>query len=82
MRLDFDVCALTFRPFGNPVTTAEGKFVVDLVSLVPYVKKNKKHPITGKTLELKDLKKLTYHKNREENIFVRLRVKCSRITQK
>ena len=69
MRLDFDVCALTFRPFGNPVTTSEGKFVFDLLSLVPYVKKNKKHPITGKPLELKDLKKLTYHKNREGKYF-------------
>jgi len=65
VRLDFDVCALSLRPWADPVTTQEGKFVFDLLSLVPYVKKNKKHPITGKQLELKDLKKLTYHKNRE-----------------
>jgi peptidyl-prolyl cis-trans isomerase-like protein 2 len=32
---------------------------------VPYVQKHGKHPVTGEPLELKDLTKLTFHKNQE-----------------
>ncbi len=34
-------------------------------NIIPYIKKHKKHPITGKELSVKDLIKLTFHKNTE-----------------
>mmetsp|Transcript_8490 Transcript_8490/g.12727 ORF Transcript_8490/g.12727 Transcript_8490/m.12727 type:complete len:511 (-) Transcript_8490:209-1741(-) len=63
-RLPFDCCALSLRPFENPVASPEG-IVFDLVNIVPYIKKNKKNPVTGEPLKLKQLKKLKYHKNAE-----------------
>ena len=36
---------------------------MDIMHAVPYVQKHKKHPVTGAPLELKDLTKLTFHKN-------------------
>ena len=35
----------------------------DIVSIVPYIKKHHKHPVTGAPLELKDLTRLVWHKN-------------------
>lgn len=61
-RLPFDCCALSLRPFENPVATPEG-IVFDIVNIVPYIKKHKKNPVTGEPLKLKQLKKLNYHKN-------------------
>ncbi|GAB5368121.1 hypothetical protein AAMO2058_001291000 [Amorphochlora amoebiformis] len=61
-RLPFDCCALSLRPFENPVATPEG-IVFDLVNIVPYVRKHKKNPVNGEPLKLKQLKKLTFHKN-------------------
>ena len=37
--------------------------VMDIMHAVPYVQKHKKHPVTGEPLELKQLTKLTFHKN-------------------
>mmetsp|Transcript_24272 Transcript_24272/g.47537 ORF Transcript_24272/g.47537 Transcript_24272/m.47537 type:complete len:525 (-) Transcript_24272:247-1821(-) len=62
-RLPFDCCALSLRPFENPVATNEG-VVFDLCNIVPYVKKHKKNPVNGEPLKLKDLKKLHFHKNK------------------
>jgi peptidyl-prolyl cis-trans isomerase-like protein 2 len=36
---------------------------MDIMHAVPYVQKHHKHPVTGALLELKDLTKLTFHKN-------------------
>jgi peptidyl-prolyl cis-trans isomerase-like protein 2 len=36
---------------------------MDIMHAVPYVQKHKKHPVTGEPLELKQLTKLTFHKN-------------------
>eukprot|EP00471_Norrisiella_sphaerica_P006896 CAMPEP_0184484180 /NCGR_PEP_ID=MMETSP0113_2-20130426/5897_1 /TAXON_ID=91329 /ORGANISM="Norrisiella sphaerica, Strain BC52" /LENGTH=526 /DNA_ID=CAMNT_0026865037 /DNA_START=28 /DNA_END=1608 /DNA_ORIENTATION=+ len=62
-RLPFDCCALSLRPFENPVATPEG-VVFDLVNIVPYIKKHKKNPVNGEPLKLKQLKKLHFHKNK------------------
>eukprot|EP00967_Tisochrysis_lutea_P076813 scaffold104044_cov24-Tisochrysis_lutea.AAC.4 len=37
--------------------------VYDVVNIVPYVMKYKRHPVTGQPLALKDLIKLNFHKN-------------------
>mmetsp|Transcript_29854 Transcript_29854/g.97215 ORF Transcript_29854/g.97215 Transcript_29854/m.97215 type:complete len:599 (-) Transcript_29854:471-2267(-) len=63
-RLPFFCCALTFTPFTDPVVTMDG-YVFELTAIVPYVQKNKTHPVTGEPLELKQLTPLTFHKNAE-----------------
>ncbi|XP_074579574.1 peptidyl-prolyl cis-trans isomerase CYP65 [Curcuma longa] len=61
-RLPFYCCSLTFLPFEDPVCTSDGS-VFDLMSIVPYIKKYGKHPITGVALREEDLIPLTFHKN-------------------
>ncbi|KAM3230354.1 hypothetical protein ACQJBY_060879 [Aegilops geniculata] len=61
-RLPFYCCALTFLPFEDPVCTADGS-VFDLMSIIPYIKKFGKHPVTGAALKQEDLIPLTFHKN-------------------
>ncbi|KAL6755661.1 hypothetical protein V8C86DRAFT_2672816 [Haematococcus lacustris] len=63
-RLPFNCCAIAFTPFEDPVCTAEGT-VYDVTNIVPFVMKYKQHPVTGEPLALKDLTKLTFHKNGE-----------------
>jgi hypothetical protein len=61
-RLPFHCCGLTFTPFSDPVCADDGT-CFDIVNIVPYVRKHKRHPVTGAPLELKDLTQLTFHKN-------------------
>lgn len=61
-RLPFHCCAVSFLPFENAVCTPDGT-VMDISHAVPYVMKQKKHPVTGEALELKDLIQLKWHKN-------------------
>ena len=61
-RLPFNCCAISFVPFDDPVCAADGT-VMDIMHAVPYVPKHGKHPVTGEPLALKDLTKLTFHKN-------------------
>eukprot|EP00285_Hemiselmis_virescens_P005357 CAMPEP_0173398816 /NCGR_PEP_ID=MMETSP1356-20130122/43052_1 /TAXON_ID=77927 ORGANISM="Hemiselmis virescens, Strain PCC157" /NCGR_SAMPLE_ID=MMETSP1356 /ASSEMBLY_ACC=CAM_ASM_000847 /LENGTH=251 /DNA_ID=CAMNT_0014358397 /DNA_START=12 /DNA_END=763 /DNA_ORIENTATION=- len=37
--------------------------VFDMLNIIPYISKYKKCPVTGKALALKDMTKLTFHKN-------------------
>mmetsp|Transcript_22695 Transcript_22695/g.37513 ORF Transcript_22695/g.37513 Transcript_22695/m.37513 type:complete len:558 (+) Transcript_22695:118-1791(+) len=63
--LPFDCCAISFRPFsGSPMCTADG-IVFDLLNIVPYLKKYRRHPVTGGPLAASDLIKLQFHKNPE-----------------
>ncbi|XP_043195486.1 RING-type E3 ubiquitin-protein ligase PPIL2-like [Amphibalanus amphitrite] len=61
-RLPFTHCALSLQPFENPLCTADGH-VFDLLHVVPFVRKYKIDPITGKPLEAKALIKLNFFKN-------------------
>jgi len=61
-RLPFYCCALTFLPFEDPVCTVDGS-VFDLMSIIPYLKKFGKHPVSGAPLKQEDLIPLTFHKN-------------------
>ncbi|KRX00867.1 Cyclophilin-like peptidyl-prolyl cis-trans isomerase domain [Pseudocohnilembus persalinus] len=62
--LPFYCCALGLQPFDNPVCTEDG-VVYDLLNIVPFLKKYKQCPVTGKPLKTTDLIKLKYHKNQE-----------------
>merc|ERR1712130_331164 len=60
--LPFYCCALSLQPFEHPYCTKDG-YVFDLTSILPYIKKNKLHPITGSKLSIKELIKLNFYKN-------------------
>lgn len=61
-RLPFHCCAINFTPFEDPVCTDDGT-VYDIASIVPYIMKFKKHPVSGEPLALKDLTRLNFSKN-------------------
>lgn len=63
-RLPFYCCALTFTPFEVPVCTVDGS-VFELMSIIPYIIKYGKHPVTGAPLKQDDLITLNFHKNSE-----------------
>ena len=62
--LPYDCCAISFRPFETPLATADGS-VFELLNIVPYLKKFRKHPVTGEPLAASDLIKLHFHRNTE-----------------
>ncbi|WWC59286.1 peptidyl-prolyl cis-trans isomerase-like 2 [Kwoniella dejecticola CBS 10117] len=76
LRLPFDCCALSLQPFKNPVAVLaeiEGNEppradVFDLLNIVPYVRKYKTNPVSGKPLETSQLIKLNLFKNAEGNM--------------
>ncbi|WVQ83371.1 peptidyl-prolyl cis-trans isomerase-like 2 [Cryptococcus sp. DSM 104549] len=75
-RLPFDSCALSLQPFRNPVAvladTEPGETpradVFDLLNIVPYIRKFKTNPVSGKPLETSQLIKLNFSKNAEGNM--------------
>ncbi|RXK37207.1 peptidyl-prolyl cis-trans isomerase-like 2 [Tremella mesenterica] len=75
-RLPFDSCALSLQPFKNPVAVIadaeEGQApradVFDLLNIVPYIRKYKTNPVTGKPLDTSQLIKLNFAKNAEGNM--------------
>ena len=64
--LPYNCCAISFRPFEVPMCTKDGS-CFDLCNIVPYIKKFKRHPVTGDPLAAGDLTKLKFQKNAEGN---------------
>eukprot|EP01113_Clastostelium_recurvatum_P004045 TRINITY_DN11794_c0_g1_i1.p1 TRINITY_DN11794_c0_g1~~TRINITY_DN11794_c0_g1_i1.p1 ORF type:complete len:563 (+),score=185.37 TRINITY_DN11794_c0_g1_i1:30-1691(+) len=63
-KLPYDCCALSLTPFEDPVCTEDG-IVYEILNIVPFIRKHKKDPISGRPLAAKDLIKLKFHKNVE-----------------
>eukprot|EP00210_Caulerpa_lentillifera_P006358 g6073.t1 len=63
-KLPFYCCAITFTPFEDPVCSPDG-VIFDIVNAVPFIKKYRKNPVTGESLELRDLTQLHFHKNNQ-----------------
>ncbi|KAK9129688.1 hypothetical protein Sjap_010175 [Stephania japonica] len=63
-RLPFYCCSLTFTPFEDAVCTIDGS-VFNVMSIIPYIRKYGRHPVTGVPLKQEDLIPLTFHKNSE-----------------
>ncbi len=61
-RLPFDHCSLSFQPYEAPYTDEEGN-IFDLPHIVPYIRKFKANPVTGKKLDASMLTKLHVYKN-------------------
>jgi peptidyl-prolyl cis-trans isomerase-like protein 2 len=66
-RLPFDCCSITLQPAVDPVAIRHnGKaFLFDIVSLVPFLRKFKKNPITGLPMTTKEMIRVHLHKNSE-----------------
>lgn len=64
-KLPFNCCSLSLRPFDDPVCTLDGH-VFDIANIIPYIKKQKKNPVTGFKLSAKELTPLHYHKNTDD----------------
>lgn len=67
-RLPFDCCAISFKPFEMPVCTPDGT-TCDLLNIIPYIRKYSRDPVTGSPLTAKQLTKLNFFKNTEDNYY-------------
>ncbi|KAK9878121.1 hypothetical protein WA026_021137 [Henosepilachna vigintioctopunctata] len=63
-RLPLDHCCLSLQPYENPYCDTQGN-IFDLEPLIPWLKKFKVNPVTGKPMEFKKLIKLNFRKNEE-----------------
>lgn len=63
-RLPFDHCCLSLQPFEIPYCDLDGN-IFDLEPLLPFLKKFKINPVTGKPLDFKSLVQLNLRKNDE-----------------
>ncbi|KAL7642727.1 UNVERIFIED_CONTAM: hypothetical protein RMT77_007292 [Armadillidium vulgare] len=61
-RLPLTHCALSLQPFEHPYCDKDGN-MFELEALLPFLKKFKVNPVTGKLLNEKDLVKLHFHKS-------------------
>lgn len=64
-RLPFDHCCLSLQPFEHPYSDTHGN-VFDLQPLLPFLKKYKVNPVTGSATDLKNLVRLNFHKNAQD----------------
>lgn len=64
-RLPFNFCSIGLQPFTTPVCTVDGH-TFELGNIIPYVKKHKTHPVTGAPLAVKDLVRLRFYKNAQD----------------
>ncbi|ERL84928.1 hypothetical protein D910_02351 [Dendroctonus ponderosae] len=63
-RLPFDHCCLSLQPFEVPFSDLDGN-IFDLDALIPFLKKYKINPVTGKPLDFHSLFQLNIKKNEE-----------------
>ncbi|WAR03421.1 PPIL2-like protein [Mya arenaria] len=56
---------LSMQPFENPLCTKDG-VIYDLMSIVPFLKKYGINPVTGDKLSAKELVRLNFHKNADD----------------
>ena len=64
-RLPFSHCALTLSPFETPVCTADCGIPMDILEAVPFLKKHKKHPLTGKPCDPSQLIPMKFSRNQD-----------------
>jgi peptidyl-prolyl cis-trans isomerase-like 2 len=62
--LPFDRCAISFSEYRTPVCLAEG-VIFDYESLMEYLLKYKKNPITGKAASARDIIRLNMTKSED-----------------
>lgn len=62
--MPYNYCNLSMAPFKDPYCIEDGT-IFDLLSIIPYLKKYKKNPVTGEPMKESDLIKLNFHKNEQ-----------------
>ena len=67
--LPFDYCGLSLSPYTTPVCLKEG-VIFDLESLMEYILKYKKNPITSVPITVRDIIRLNMDKNADGNTFI------------
>ncbi|XP_060528504.1 RING-type E3 ubiquitin-protein ligase PPIL2 [Cylas formicarius] len=65
-RLPFDHCCLSLQPYEVPICDLDGN-IFDLDALIPFLKKFKINPVSGKPLDFHSLVQLNMHKDVDEN---------------
>eukprot|EP01132_Coremiostelium_polycephalum_P002901 gene2901-3612_t len=63
--LPFNCCSLTLQPFEDPMSTEDGN-LYDMLNIIPFIKKYGKDPVTGKKVTIKDLFKVHFSKNSDD----------------
>lgn len=63
-RLPFDHCCLSLQPYQIPYCDLDGN-IFDLEPLIPFLKKYKINPVTGKPLDFKSLIQLNFTRKSE-----------------
>lgn len=61
-RLPFDHCCLSLQPFEIPYCDLDGN-IFDLQALIPFLKKYKLNPVTGKPCDFRSLVQLTFRRD-------------------
>ncbi|KAL9104866.1 MAG: hypothetical protein Q9163_000252 [Psora crenata] len=64
-RLPFNFCAISLQPFTTPVCTADGT-IFDIDSILPWLHQHGTDPVSGKPLNVKELIKLHFVKNEQQ----------------
>ncbi|XP_011152553.1 peptidyl-prolyl cis-trans isomerase-like 2 [Harpegnathos saltator] len=64
-RLPYNHCCLSLQPFEHPYCDVHGN-VFELEAILEYLKRYKHNPVTGKPLDAKNLIKLNFHKNAQD----------------
>lgn len=64
-KLPFYCCSLSLLPFKDPVCLPDGT-IFDIVNILPYIRKFRKNPVSGKPLKPTELIKLNFSKNQDD----------------
>jgi peptidyl-prolyl cis-trans isomerase-like protein 2 len=65
VRLPFSCCAISLKPFEHPVCSPDG-IVFDLTNIIPWLAKHGNNPVTGLSLDRKQLVKLNFYQTQGE----------------
>ena len=65
-RLPYNYCSISLQPFEHPVCTTEG-VIFDLINIMPFLNRYKKSPVSGEPMGAKDLTKLNFCKNSDDD---------------
>ena len=66
-RLPYDCCAISLQPCVDPVAVRVGvkAYLFDIVSLVPFLRKYQRNPVTGEPMTTKEMIRVHFKKNAE-----------------
>ncbi|EFA84395.1 cyclophilin-type peptidylprolyl cis-trans isomerase [Heterostelium album PN500] len=63
--LPYYCCSLSLQPFDDPMCTLDGN-LYEMLNIIPFLKKYKRDPVTGKPMTFKDLFKANFAVNSDD----------------